>query len=342
MSLPQIKSNCGRITNLFFTAVTSRLLITAVQLKVFDYLEAPASAKGVASNLSLNPENTMHMLDALCACELVEKTGQTYKNTIEASELLVTGKLAYQGEWLKLENEDVRICLEKLPELIRFGAGAVPEKKHMNSEVFCERFTTSHAATSIAGIARDMACKIASIPEFVDCRCILDLGGGPGINAMAVAEMHNELMAIVIDRPEIIKFTERYIRKYGFEKRVTAVAGDYLRDTIGLGYDMIMITDSLYYTDQEVDTVLKKCHAALNPGGFLVGIHAVLTHNHTRPVSMVMGMFPDVVSGRGELPDQGFMMRALNRCGFGNVSSEMIMVGCTPMEMNIGYVYGQE
>ena len=338
MSLPKIKSNCGRITNLFFTAVTSRLLITALDLKVFNYMEVPVTAEEVASALSLHPENTMHMLDALCACDMVEKNGEKYKNTTEASELLVTGKPGYQGEWLKLENEDIRICLEKLPELIRSGPSAIPEKKHMNSEAFCERFTTSHAATSLAGIARDMAREIASIPEFADCRSILDLGGGPGINAMAVTEMHNELTATVFDRPEIIKFTERYIREYGFEKRVSAVAGDYLRDHVGSEYDMIMITDSLYYTDQEVDRVLRKCRAALNPKGFLVGIHAVLTRNRTRPADMVMGMFPDVVLGRGELSDQGFLMRAMNRCGFKNVSSAMIMVGGTPMEMNIGYV----
>lgn len=335
--LPKIESNCNKIINLFYNAITSRLLITGIRLHVFDQLEKAASADEVAWVLSLHPENTLHMLDALCACELAEKKDGKYKNTPEAGELLVSGKPAYLGDWLTLADEDLGRCLENLPELIRSGPDVLPQTNHMNSERYCERFTASHAASSLAGIARDMAREIAIVSGFTDCRRMLDLGGGPGINAMAVAEMNDHVTATVIDRPEIIKFTERYIRDYGFENQVTAVAGDYLKDSIGSGYDMIMITDSLYYSDQEVDGVLKKCYAALNSGGFFVGIHAVLTHERTRPAFMVLGMLPDAVCDQGVLPDQGFLERALRRCNFENLSSKMISVGGSPMEMNVGY-----
>jgi predicted O-methyltransferase YrrM len=336
--LPEVKSNCGRITNLFYNAVASRLLITAIHLNVFDHLEEPVTAGEVASALGSYTCNTVQMLDALCACGLIKKNRKKYKNTTEAGELLVTGKPAYLGDWLKLADEDCRVCLEKLTELILNGPGVLPQKKDMNSEAYCERFTASHAASSLAGIARDMAREIAAIPGFIDCRRMLDLGGGPGINAMAVVETHDQLVATVFDRPDVIKFTGRYIREYGFDERVTVVAGDYLKDSIGSGYDFIMITDSLYYTDPEIDSVLNKCCAALNPGGFLVGIHAVLTHARTQPAFMVLGMLPDALSEQGVLPDKGFLERALSRCGFENISSRMISVGGSPMEMNIGYV----
>lgn len=340
--LPKFESNCGRITNIFYNVVSSRLLVTTIQLNVFDYLEKFTTADELSSFLSSHPGNTMHMLDALCACGLVEKAGDKYINTIEASELLVTGKPAYLGDWLKLADEDYRICLERLPGLILSGPKALPQKNHMNSEAYCERFTASHAASSFAGIARDMAREIATVPGFTDCHSMLDLGGGPGINAMAVVEAHDGLTATVFDRPEVVKLTERYIHKYGFEKQVTVAAGDYLKDTIGSRYDIIIITDSLYYDDHEVDVVLNKCHSALNPGGFLVSIHAVITHARTQPAHMVLGMLLDAVSGQGILPDKGFFERALVRCGFENISSKMISVGGTPMEMDVGYARSSE
>lgn len=336
--LPEIKSNCKRITDLYYRAVSSRLLITALRLNIFDHLEKFTTAEQIAYTLSLDPNNTAHVLNALCACELIEKNGEKYKNTTETSELLVAGKPAYLGEWLNLTDEDVSICLEKLPKIIRSGPSVLSRKDHMNSEALCERFTVSHAASSLAGIARDIAREISAVQGFTDCHRFLDLGGGPGINAMAVAEKYDKLTATIMDRPEIVKFTRHYIRKYGFEKQIEAVAGDYLQDPIGSGYDMIMITDSLYYPDQEIDTVLKKCHDALNPCGFLVGIHAVLTHARTQPPTMVLGMLSDAISNQGMLPDQGFFEHALIRCKFKNLSSKMVVIGGISMEMNIGHI----
>ena len=135
----------------------------------------------------------------------------------------------------------------------------------MNSEAYCERYTAAHAASSLGGIARDFAQHIAGLPEFPACRSMLDVGGGPAINAMAVAQDNPQIRATVFDRPSIARMASTYIQTYGFEDRVKAVGGNYLRDDLGQGYDLVMITDTLYYEEQEIEPVLQKMSCSAQP-----------------------------------------------------------------------------
>ena len=336
--LPALEIDFSELNNLCFGTIASRLLVVAMDMKVFDHLERPQSSENVAKAISSHSGNTELMLDALCACGMLEKKDGLYRNGKLANDFLVCGKPTYLGEWLKLADEATQPFLAKLENYIRTGPGALPEEESMNGEAYCERYTASHAATSLAGIARQYASHIAALPEFQKCRSMLDLGGGPGINAMAVAEINPELKATVFDRPGIMRMAQNYIKDYGFEDRVTTLGGDYLKDSIGTEYDLIMITDSLYYDDHGIDQVLNKCHASLKPGGIFIGIHAVLTDERTRPAHLVLGLLAETMTGQAHMREKGFLLHALNRCGFKNVTSEMVNICGIPMEMNIGYV----
>lgn len=335
--LPSVESDFNQLSNLYFGTVASRVLITAIGMKVFDHLERPLPSEEMAQALATDPGNTELMLDALCACHLVRKKNGIYRNCKLASEFLVCDKPTYLGEWFEQADASSRLCLESLADRIRFGPGEVLEEGHMNAEAYCERYTAAHAATSLAGIARQIAEQVAGVPGFSACRSMLDLGGGPGINAMAVVSTNDRLEATVFDRPGIVRLAERYIKKYGFSNRVKTVGGNYLKDPLEKAYDLILITDSLYYEDREVDPVLNKCYAALNPGGMLVGIHAVLTCERTSPAHLVLDLLPEAVNGQAHIPDKGFLALALDRCGFDNISSRMVTICGNPMEMNVGY-----
>ncbi|MGD9123488.1 MAG: methyltransferase [Desulfarculaceae bacterium] len=335
--LPQVESDFSELNNLYFGTVASRLMMTAIAMKVFDHLEQPRSSSEIAQILASDPGNTELMLDALCACDLISKKNGVYQNSQKTSDFLVSGKPAYLGEWFQQADEASQPFLASLEDKVRFGPGDAPEEENMNSEAYCEHYTASHAASSLGGIAFRIAEQIAGLPAFSDCRTMLDLGGGPAINAMAVAQENLQLRVTVFDRPSIARLAQNYIQSYGFQDRVTAVGGDYLKDSLGQGYDLIMITDSLYYEDQEIDPVLQKCRDALNPGGRLAAIHAVLTHERTRPMHLVLDLLNETMSGQARLPEKGFLVRALERCGFKDITSKMVNIGGTQVEMNLGH-----
>ena len=322
--------------DMFFGAAASRLLMTALEFEVFGHLEKPHTAQELAEAVQSDPGNTKMMLDALCALGLLSKQAESYVNLPLSSDFLVREKPAYVGEWLEITQESWGSCLTSMPELIKNGPGKVDPASHMNSEEFCERFTDAHAATSLAGIGLQLAEQISSVPGFSRFRTMLDMGGGPGINLMAVMAENDDLMGVLFDRPEIVRLAQGYIKEYGFEERISVTGGDYLKDSLGSGYDLIMVTDSLYYEDRELDSVLAKCRRALNPGGTLVGIHAVLTDNGTKPENMVLAMLPEGLAGQGVLPEKGFFEDALKRTGYSAITSKTVTIGGALMEMNTG------
>ncbi len=334
--LPQFESDFSELNKLYFGTIGSRLMMTAIEMKIFDHLEHPVVSEAVANALDIDPGNTELLLDALCACGLVSKKNGLYQNHQTTSDFLVCGKPAYLGEWYQLADEDGLSFLASLADKIKFGPGDAPEDENMNSEAFCERYTTAHAASSLCCVATNIAEHIKELPGFQSCKTMLDMGGGPAINAMAVVQDNSQLRATVFDRPSVARLAQTYIEAYGFGERVTAVGGNYLKDSLGSGYDLIMITDTLYYEDPEIESVVAKCHGALNPGGMLVAIHAVLTDERTRPSQLVLGLLTETMSGQTCIPEKGYLVNALTRCGFSGITSKMVDIGGTPMEMNLG------
>lgn len=335
--LPLLQSDFSPLNDLLFSAIRSRLLTESVALRCYDVLHAWMPAQQVANALGTDPDNTELLLDALCACGLLQKENGAYQNTALAAHYLVTGKPTYLGDWLLEAQRDWRVCESDLANVLQGKVTAPEAEEDMNSAEYCERFTAAHAATSLGGIASDMADHIAAIRGFAQCRSLLDLGGGPGVNAMAVLQRQSELHAVVFDRPEIARIAERNARQWGFAQRLSGLGGNYLKDDLGTGYDMIMVTDTLYYAQDDVARVLRKCYDALAPGGFMVALHSVLTHERTQPPMLVIGMLCESLRGQGSLPDAGFLCEPMRQAGFRDTHNQFVTVGGSPIEMNLGY-----
>ena len=78
--LPEVKSEFSELSKLYFGTFASRLMMTAIGLKVFDHLEQPRASGEIAKALASDPGNTELMLNALCACGMINKDNGVYQN----------------------------------------------------------------------------------------------------------------------------------------------------------------------------------------------------------------------------------------------------------------------
>ena len=78
-----------------------------------------------------------------------------------------------------------------------------------------------------------------------------------------------------------------YIREYGMEERVSVMAGDYLTGDIGQEYDLIWACATLNFARHNLDPVIGKIFNALNPGGLFISFQDGMTHEQTRPDTML-------------------------------------------------------
>jgi len=316
--------------------IRSKLLLTGIELKVFNHLSELRSAEAVAEAIGTHPENTRLFLDGLAASDLVVKRDGLYQNTPVTQAFLVEESPTYLGLVFADQFQMNYPVLNDLPRLVKEGPPPALPEADMNSEEMCMKFTAAHASSEHAGIAQQVAEVVSGLPESPSFRKMLDLGGGPGLIGIAAVAAHPSMNGIIFDRPSIVKVAETFIREYEMEERVEVLGGDYFRDSIGEGYDLVLASDNLYYDKDETDAIVKKIFDALNPSGVFISFHGGLTHEQTKPDMMVLGMILDKLMGQGRMVDQGFIADSMLRAGFKSVQSRTLDTDWGPMDLDVG------
>ena len=133
----------------------------------------------------------------------------------------------------------------------------------------------------------------------------------------------------------MLEVAKGYIKEYEMEERVKIMAGDYHSDSIGSGYDLIWSSATLNFAKHDIDHVLKKIYAALKPGGVFMNFNDGLTHERTKPETMVLAWLPAAVMGNDFGLDQGFIADSMHRVGFKSVRSRALDTPMGPMDLDI-------
>jgi SAM-dependent methyltransferase len=333
--IPDEKIDSKYFIDIMAGSIQTKLLCSAIELKIFDLLSSPISAIRVSEQLNTNKRNTEIILDALTALNLIKKSKGLYYNTKKTDISLVSSSDRYLGEWYLYEVQHYSKPVENMLDLIKNGPQEIIEEENFSSETMCELFTISHLRSGLLGGSQQIAELVSELPEFNSFRTMLDLGGGPGINSIAILSKNLNLKGTVFDRNSIVKIAQNIINDYGMTERLAVMGGDYLNDPIGSGYDLILISDTLYYEQDRIERVIKKAYDVLNPNGVLFTIHGVLESDRTKPADLVILMLPDALASRGLIPTQDFLSDAIIKVGFKSVKIFNIMNVFNSMEVNI-------
>jgi SAM-dependent methyltransferase len=315
--------------------IRSKLLLTSIELKVFDQLSEPRSAEAVAEALGTHPENTRLFLDGLAASDLVVKQDGLYQNTPVAQAFLVENTPTFLGPMLTITAQTF-FALDDLPKLVKEGPPPPSPEADMGSEETWAQFASVVANGERAGIARQAPEIVSGLPEFPSFTKMLDLGGGPGLIGIAIVGAHPSMKGVIFDRPAIIKVAETFIKEYKMEDRMEVLGGDFNHDPLGEGYDLIWASSALSLAKDDMDSLTKKIYDALNPGGVFLVLHEGLTYERTKPDDMVLSMMPMALTGQDMWFDQGFIADSMLRVGFKSVRSRTLDTDWGPMDLDVG------
>ena len=316
-NLPDVTHSSDPLSRMLYGAIPTKLLLTAIELKVFDHLAEPIPAESLAQAIATPPENTRMFLDALTANELLNKQDGRYRNTPLAEAFLVEGRPTYLGEALADLAEWMRPALESLTALVK---GEPTPPAGPTDPSVRNRETEIYANYQRAGRAQHAAATISKLPEFPQMNRMLDLGGGAGLIGLAIVAAHPTMSGVIFDRPETVEVAQRFIREYELEDRVTVMGGDYGKDSIGDGYDLVWTSYTLNFFRGDLDSLFRKIHASLNPGGVFASLAEGLTHERTRPTLLINSML-GVPDGSALMFDEGEIAQAMLRAGFRSVHS---------------------
>jgi SAM-dependent methyltransferase len=278
--LPELRDSSRPLFDMIFSAIRPRLLFSAIDLGVFELLTRPMSAVEVAEELGSHEENTRLFLDALASVRLLDKRDGRYTNASITAQFLTGGETDLTGA-LRNEWETSLAMMGDLEGLVMNGPSVEDVVLGQGGQ---GGFLVNYQRAGHAQVIRDM---VTSLPEFRGAKRMLDLGSGPGLVSVALADEDPELRCVLFDRPSMAAAMRSTIERYGCTERFEAILGDYERDELGSGYDLVLTSFSLYNASDLV-SMMERIRDALVPGGLFVSIHEGLRRERTVPGGMVL------------------------------------------------------
>jgi precorrin-6B methylase 2 len=272
-------STPGQLMEMVNAFRTSRVILTAHELGIFDFLKGKSIASAeVARLLGTDPRATDRLMNALVALGLMRKKYELFSNSGFSEKHMVTTSPGFLGG-LSHAADLWRNWSTLTPAVAAGTSVTIKEDINERSEAWREAFIAAMHARA-ATQAREVASTLTLPPSGK----ILDVGGGSGIFAFAFINASPELSAVVFDLPNIIPITERYIRQAGLDNCVGTMAGDYLKDDLGSGYAMVFMSAIIHINNTEENKRLISAGAkALAPGGHLVVLDHVMEESRTEP-----------------------------------------------------------
>jgi hypothetical protein len=296
----------------------AKMLMVAVDLGLFDFLEEPKSAGEIAALLHASPRATGIFLNGLAALGLVDKGVDHFKNSGLAARYLVRGSDNYRGAIVKHMEHTWKRGWEDLKDTVLVGHPPAEEtEKWVDGRPERDEAEVRAFIWGMHAIARDLAPTVAAKLNLSGVRRLLDLGGGPATYAIHFAQANPGLKATVFDLPMPIKIAQENIENNRLADRVDTRAGNFLQDDFGSGYDFIWVSQILHSHDEaQCKLIIAKSVAALNPGGTLAIQDFYLNADGASPTGPAMfGVHMLAVTPRGRAYTHGEVAEWMQEAG---------------------------
>ncbi len=280
-------------------------LLTAAlcELDFFTRLQGhPSDLDGICRRFDLQPRPTDVMLTLFTAEGYLRNDRGCFHITPLAEEHLVgTSAFSLAPYFASLKDRPV---VRDYVTILRTGRpagwGSFRDAKPWGDAMLTEDFaTTFTAAMDCRGF--HLGPALARAVEPGGRTRLLDIAGGSGIYACALAAHHPGLQATVFERPPVDAIARTMIRKRGYDARVAVAAGDMFAAPLPRGHDLHLFSNVLHDWDTaKVQLLLAASFAALDDSGMILIHDAHLNADKTGPlpVAKYSALLMNVTEGK--------------------------------------------
>jgi SAM-dependent methyltransferase len=170
-------------------------------------------------------------------------------------------------------------------------------------------------------VGRTLSQEIADSYNLAPFRRLLDIGGATGTYTIAFLEKNPEMTAVLFDLPDVIRWAEERLGAEGLLERVECVAGDFYKDELPPGCDLVLLSAIIHQNSPEQNLALyQKIHRAILPGGTVLIRDHVMDPARTRPPQgtlFALNMLVNTEGGDTYTFDE--IKEILEEAGFGEV-----------------------
>jgi hypothetical protein len=242
------------------------VILTAVKENLFEQLSKAGKLRveEVSQNLNWTKRGTAIVLSALCAMEYLVKQDESYRIAPSFRDVFSQENFVLTKEWL-LHHWRLMQRWVLLDKVLESGS---PIRDNG-----AEKLAANHRNFILAMAHREQE-NLAAVVNAISLegkRHLLDLGGGPGLFAVAFAEKYPQLSATVFDTPDSGPIAREFFEKSAAKAKLSFKSGNFIKDDLGNGYDAALLSSILHiYGPEENIAVLKKVNDSMPDGGKII------------------------------------------------------------------------
>jgi demethylspheroidene O-methyltransferase len=298
--------------------VYSQILAACVRLDLFEVLrDSPRGLADLAATLNLPQEATLRLLRAAIALKLVATTrqGDFTLGPLGAALLGnpgVAGLIDHHALLYADLADPVALLRRRAPGALAgyWPYAASPEAAIVPAQVAA--YSALMAASN--GMIADQVLFAYDIARH---RRLLDIGGGEGAFLREAAARAPKLDLMLFDLPAVAERAEQALAGAGLAGRARAVGGDFFRDSLPAGADLITLLRVVHDHDDDAAMVLlRNARRALAPGGTLLLAEPMAETAGAEPAGDAYFGFYLLAMGSGRPRTAGALCAMLTEAGF--------------------------
>jgi demethylspheroidene O-methyltransferase len=324
LSRPIARARAGALFDLCAGFVYSQVLCACVQLRLFDrLLEAPLTMPEIALECGLRRDACERLVAAATALRLLERrSGGRYGLGPLGATLAGNAALTQMIEHHAVLYRDLADPLALLRDEARETGLSKYWAYAENAEPAALAPEEVQAYSLLMTRSQPLvAAEVLDAYNVGQHRVLMDVGGGEGAFIAAAAERAPALHLKLFDLPAVAQRARNYLYQRGLAGRSEVHEGDFFRDALPEGADLIaLVRVALDHDDEKVLSLLRRVHAALAPGGTLLIAEAMSDANAGERIGAAYFGFYLLAMGRGRARTRDELSALCRRAGFRAVS----------------------
>lgn len=219
--------------------LASRALMCAVDLGLFGTLHdsGAMTRREIESEFDFaHHHGVRDFLDVLASHDLLDREGETYRNTDLSEEYLVEQKDSYVGDWIQISEKRMYESAKDMTKALRTGG---PQNELGEGETLYKEgdvYETDESRDVFQEAMRSLSVWpttwLAENVDWEEYDTVCDLGAAKGTLDRTLAEATTDLNVVGFDLPDARPGFESYTSESPASDRISFFPGDFFEDSL--------------------------------------------------------------------------------------------------------------
>ena len=293
------------ISNLLGASTSSIALGAAIETDLFQMLaEKPMDGDDVAQAMNIPGKRAHYWLQLLAELGILEIVPEGYVPSSLARSVILDAE-DFRKLRLKHNAVDERERLAGIRNLALYLSEAsiwkvqgLTEPKGYVEKMNDDPKRAYSFTRLLYNIHQNLGNELAEFLDLTGVQNLLDLGGGSGVEAMALARKFPDLSITIVDIENVCTVGREIVEENHLSDRITFCGADFLTDELPQGFDFVLHCDIGVYGED----LFRKLWASLKSEGRIALIFHFSPSENTAPAPFLEWAFLDSLKN----PEFGF------------------------------------